>query len=80
MVQVLNFIDNSQSGYTGNVYIDCYTLEGKKLWRVDLGKNIRAGAYYTQFLVADFDLDGKAEMTCKTADGSVAGLSISRVN
>lgn len=68
-----NAKDNSQSGYTGNVYIDCYTLTGKKLWRVDLGKNIRAGAHYTQFLVADFDLDGKAEMTCKTADGTVDG-------
>ena len=65
--------DNSQEGYTGNVYIDCYTLEGKRLWRVDLGKNIRAGAHYTQFLVADFDCDGKAEMTCKTADGTVDG-------
>ncbi len=69
-----NAKDNSQSGYTGNVYIDCYTLEGKKLWRIDLGKNIRAGAHYTQFLVADFDLDGKAEMTCKTADGTVDGV------
>ncbi len=68
-----NSKDNSQSGYTGNVYIDCYRLDGKKLWRVDLGKNIRAGAHYTQFLVADFDLDGKAEMTCKTADGTVDG-------
>ncbi len=65
--------DNSQEGYTGNVFIDCYTLEGKRLWRVDLGKNIRAGAHYTQFLVADFDCDGKAEMTCKTADGTVDG-------
>jgi len=65
--------DNSQEGYTGNVYIDCYTLEGKQLWRIDLGKNIRAGAHYTQFLVADFDCDGKAEMTCKTADGTVDG-------
>lgn len=63
-----NSKDNSQSGYTGNVYIDCYTLAGKQLWCVDLGKNIRAGAHYTQFLVADFDYDGKAEMTCKTAD------------
>lgn len=68
-----NSQDNSKSGVTGNVYIDCYTLEGKKLWRIDLGKNIRAGAHYTQFLVADFDLDGKAEMTCKTADGTVDG-------
>lgn len=69
-----NSKDNSQSGYTGNVYIDCYRLTGEKLWRIDLGKNIRAGAHYTQFLVADFDLDGKAEMTCKTADGTVDGV------
>lgn len=68
-----NSKDNSQSGYTGNVYIDCYRLTGEKLWRIDLGKNIRAGAHYTQFLVADFDLDGKAEMTCKTADGTIDG-------
>ncbi len=68
-----NAKDNSQWGYTGNVYIDCYTLQGKKLWRVDLGKNIRAGAHYTQYLVADFDCDGKAEMTCKTADGTIDG-------
>ncbi|MBQ9981330.1 MAG: RICIN domain-containing protein [Oscillospiraceae bacterium] len=68
-----NSKDNSQEGVTGNVFIDCYTLEGKRLWRVDLGKNIRAGAHYTQFLVADFDCDGKAEMTCKTADGTIDG-------
>lgn len=65
--------DNSQKGDTGNVFIDCYTLEGKRLWRIDLGRNIRAGQHYTQFLVADFDGDGKAEMTCKTADGTVDG-------
>ncbi len=65
--------DNSQEGNTGNVYIDCYTIAGNRLWRVDLGRNIRAGAHYTQFLVADFDCDGKAEMTCKTADGTVDG-------
>ncbi|MCQ2416942.1 MAG: dockerin type I domain-containing protein [Oscillospiraceae bacterium] len=68
-----NSHDNSQSGYTGNVYIDCYRLTGEQLWRVDLGKNIRAGAHYTQYLVADFDGDGKCEMTCKTADGTVDG-------
>lgn len=68
-----NAHDNSQSGMTGNVYIDCYKLDGRKLWRIDLGRNIRAGAHYTQYLVADFDLDGKCEMTCKTADGTVDG-------
>jgi len=68
-----NSKDNSLKGKTGNVYIDCYKLDGTKLWRIDLGVNIRAGAHYTQFLVADFDLDGKAEMTCKTADGTIDG-------
>ena len=66
--------DNSQEGKTDNVYIDCYSIvQNKRLWRIDLGKNIRAGSHYTQHLVADFDCDGKAEMMCKTADGTVDG-------
>ncbi len=65
-----NSKDNSQDGYTGNVIIDCYKLNGTLLWRIDLGSNIRAGAHYTQFMVYDFDGDGKAEMMCKTAPGS----------
>ena len=68
-----NSQDNSKTGYTGSVYIDCYKLDSTLLWRIDLGKNIRAGAHYTQFMVADFDLDGKAEMICKTADGTKDG-------
>lgn len=65
--------DNSQGGITDNVFIDCYRLDGTKLWRVDLGRNIRAGAHYTQFMVYDFDGDGKAEMMCKTGPGSKDG-------
>lgn len=68
-----NSKDNSQSGYTGNVYLDAYEMNGTRKWRIDLGKNIRAGAHYTQFLVYDFDGDGKAEVVCKTADGTVDG-------
>src|SRR5215467_6806422 len=68
-----NSKDNSQSGYTGNVYLDAYKLNGTKLWRIDLGRNIRAGAHYTQFQVYDFDGDGKAEVMCKTADGTRSG-------
>ena len=68
-----NSKDNSQSGKTGNVYIDCYKMDGTKLWRVDLGVNTRAGAHYTQFLVYDFDGDGKAEMILKTSAGSKDG-------
>lgn len=59
--------------FTGNVILDCYKLDGTKLWRIDLGPNIRAGAHYTQFLVYDFDGDGKAELVCKTAPGSKDG-------
>ena len=66
--------DNAQSfGKTGNVYIDCYRMDGTKLWRIDLGVNIRAGSHYTQFLVYDFNSDGRAEMICKTAPGSLDG-------
>ena len=68
-----NSKDNSQSGCTGNVYIDAYKLDGTRLWRIDLGRNIRAGAHYTQFMVADFDGDGKAEMAVKTAPGTKDG-------
>ncbi|HMP06014.1 MAG TPA: hypothetical protein PJ982_06670, partial [Lacipirellulaceae bacterium] len=43
------------------------------LWRINLGRNIREGAHYTQFMVYDLDGDGRAEVTCKTADGTVDG-------
>ncbi|MFC5830590.1 rhamnogalacturonan lyase [Nonomuraea insulae] len=68
-----NAKDNSQSGYTGNVFVDAYRLDGTRLWRIDLGRNIRAGAHYTQFQVYDYDGDGRAEVAMKTADGSKDG-------
>ena len=77
-----NSKDNSQNGYTGDVIIDCYKLNGTLLWRIDLGCNIRAGAHYTQFMVYDFDKDGKAELICKTAPGSkdAAGKYVNQVS
>jgi hypothetical protein len=68
-----NAKDNSQSGCTGNVYLDGIRLDGTRLWRIDLGPNIRAGAHYTQFIVYDLDGDGKAELTVKTAPGTKDG-------
>ena len=65
-----NSHDVSHRGYTGSCLIDCYKLDGRLLWRLDMGKNIRAGAHYTQFMVYDFDGDGKAEMCVKTAPGT----------
>jgi autotransporter-associated beta strand protein len=69
-----NAQDNSNSGFTGPVYIDAYKLNGTRLWRINLGLNIRAGAHYTQFMVYDLDGDGKAEVACKTAPGTKDGL------
>ena len=78
-----NSRDNSHEGYTGNVYLDCYKIpcfthasaeeSTPLLWRINLGPNIRAGAHYTQFLVYDFDGNGRAELITKTADGTIDG-------
>lgn len=68
-----NARDNSHEGYTGNVLFDCYKISGEKLWRIDLGHNIRAGAHYTQFMVYDLDGDNKAEIIMKTADATKDG-------
>lgn len=71
--QPTNAHDNSHKGHTGPTLLDAYRLDGTRLWRIDLGPNIRAGAHYTSFLAYDFDGDGKAELMLKTADGTVDG-------
>ena len=63
-----------QRGFTGNTYLDAYKMDGPRLWRIDLGPNVRSGAATTNFLVFDFDGDGCAEICCKTGDGTVDGL------
>lgn len=63
-----------QRGFTGNTYLDAYKMDGTRLWRIDLGLNVRSGAATTNFLVFDFDGDGCAEICCKTGDGTVDGL------
>ncbi len=70
-----NAHDNAHNGFTGPTIFDCYKLDGSRLWRIDLGKNIRSGAHYTQFMVYDLDGDGCAEFVCKTGDGSIDGTN-----
>ena len=74
--------DNAQSGVTDPPVFQCYKLDGTLLWTINLGKNIREGAHYTQFQVYDYDGDGKAEVIMKTADGTVdsAGKVIGDAN
>ncbi len=63
--------DNSQAGITDPPIFQAYKMNGTFLWQINLGKNIREGAHYTQFMVYDLDGDGKAEIAMKTADGSM---------
>lgn len=70
-----NAQDNSNDGITGVTYLDGYDIDYKNMkatlmWRIDLGINIRSGAHYTQYQVWDYNGDGKAELICKTADGT----------
>ncbi len=62
--------DSAGADFTGNAYIDAYKIDPNNdgyMWRIDLGKNVTSGAHYTQFLVYDFDGDGKSEVAMKTA-------------
>lgn len=68
-----NARDNSHDGYTGPTIFDCYRLNGERLWRINLGRNIRSGAHYVPFIVYDLDGDGRAEFMVKTADGTIDG-------
>ncbi|MCX7048665.1 MAG: rhamnogalacturonan lyase [Candidatus Sumerlaeota bacterium] len=65
--------DNARAGVTGSTTLETYKLDGIFLWKIDLGRNIRGGAHYTQFMVYDLDGDGKAEIVCKTAAGTADG-------
>ena len=69
-----NAHDNAHDGYTGPTLFDCYRLDGTRLWRIDMGINIRSGAHYVPFIAYDLDGDGKAELIVKTSDGTRDGL------
>lgn len=61
--------------YSGTVHLAAYKLDGTKLWKNDiaLGKNVYSSAHTVQFLVYDFDGDGKSEVICQTSLGSKDG-------
>ncbi len=68
--------DNASRGRTDPPILEAYEFDGTFLWRINLGRNIREGAHYTQFMVYDLDSDGLAEVACKTADGTVDGTGV----
>ncbi|HJT75336.1 MAG TPA: rhamnogalacturonan lyase [Chitinophaga sp.] len=65
--------DNASAGMTDPPVLQAYKMDGTFLWQINLGRNIREGAHYTQFMVYDLDGDGIAEVACKTADGTIDG-------
>ncbi|MCU0917261.1 MAG: rhamnogalacturonan lyase [Planctomycetes bacterium] len=65
--------DTASSGITGNTVLQAYRWDGRLLWTIQMGKNIREGEHDTQLMVYDLDGDGRAEIAVRTADGSVDG-------
>ncbi len=65
-------LDVGSAGYSGTVRFNAYKLDGTRMWTKDinLGRNVYSSAHTAQFLVYDFDGDGKAEMTVQTSLGS----------
>ncbi len=68
-----NSKDNSHSGITAPTILEALRLDGTSMWRVNLGPNIRSGAHYTPFIVADLNGDGCAELLVRTSDGTIDG-------
>jgi rhamnogalacturonan endolyase len=49
--------------------LEAYSLDGRFLWRHDMGWSIEAGTWYAPYVVYDLDGDGKAEVYCKGGEG-----------
>jgi hypothetical protein len=69
-------LNHNGGGFSGEQIFDCYKMNGTLLWRINLGKNVNAGPHFNQFMVYDFDGDGKAEIILKTADGTIDGAGV----
>lgn len=77
---ILKWMPTDEGGATVNIMsgpmiMDAYRLDGTRLWRINLGVNIRASAQYSAFLVYDLDGDGKSELVCRTAPGTIDGTN-----
>ena len=60
-------------GTTNYHYLEAYELDGTFMWAINLGPNMH-NKVEINFLVYDFDEDGKAEVVTRTSDGMIDGL------
>ena len=51
----------------GTYRFEAYDSRGRFLWRREMGQNIELGIWYSPYLVADLDGDGKVEVVVKSA-------------
>ena len=51
----------------GTYRFEAYDSKGRFLWRREMGQNIELGIWYSPYIVADLDGDGKAEVVVKSA-------------
>ncbi len=49
--------------------LEAYTLDGKLMWRHDMGWSIETGVWFSPYIVYDFDGDGCAEVAVKAGEG-----------
>lgn len=65
--------DNASWHKTGDTWLEGVKLDGtnRSLWKINLGPNIRSGSHYVPVMVCDMDGDGRAEVVCRTAEGTV---------
>lgn len=70
--------DNGSAGFTTEPILQAYKLDGTLLWTINLGRNIREGAHYTQFMVYDLDGDGRADALTASSPASLTSTAGSR--
>ena len=69
-----NYMPDGSSVANDSAYnvLDCYTLEGERLWYIDLGPNMVSGPDEQYDAVGyDWDGDGKAEVLMRGADNMI---------
>lgn len=64
---------NQGGWHNGTTLLEAYKMDGRLLWQIDLGINIRSGSHYTSYILYDFDGDGLCEIAFRSSEGTKFG-------